>query len=145
MDNINDTNTGSTLQSTVSTRALVEQFVSRCMNPVDPSAIDDFTTNPKIRAMHAGLCTAFPDARFTPDWQVVEGNRAAVGGTLRGTHLGPWRAVPATGNAIEAMSVATFVIVDGLLVDLSVVPDTLAIAEQIGLVAKVGPKTCQLP
>jgi predicted ester cyclase len=141
----NDTNNEPILQSTAATGVLVEQFLSRCMDPVDAHAIEDFTTSPKIRAMHAGLCAAFPDARFVPDWRVVEGHRAAVGGILRGTHLGPWRDLPATGSAIEAMSIAMLEFVDGELVDLSVVPDTLAIAEQVGLVAKVGPKACQLP
>jgi predicted ester cyclase len=144
LEDMDQTNLNTWADTTAATAELVARFLATCLDPADPNAIDDFTTSPKIRAMHAGLCAAFPDARLVPAWRVVEGNRAAVGGTIRGTHLGEWRGVPATGRAVEAMSIAMLEWVEDELVDLSVVPDTLAIAEQLGLVPTLGPKSCQL-
>lgn len=44
---------------------------------------------------------AFPDFRFEPTSVVPAGESVLVEGVFRGTHLGPWRGLPATGRRIS--------------------------------------------
>lgn len=123
---------------------LVERFVDRCLDPVDPSAVAGFTSDPKTLAIHAAFAVAFPDGRFRPTWRVVEAHRAVLGGRLTATHLGDFRGIPATRRPIDVLVYVMFDCRGGRIVDLSVMPDTLAIAEQLGLLAPLGPKACEL-
>ena len=43
----------------------------------------------------------FPDLTFDVHAVTASGDTAAVHATLRGTHLGPWNDIPATGRSIE--------------------------------------------
>lgn len=124
-------------------------FVGRvlhdCFDQVSPGAIDRYTSDGRLRAMYASVVEAFPDARLSRLWHVVEEGRAVVGGIVTGTHLGTWRDVPATGRTIEVLSTVMVDVADDELVDLMVVTDSLALAEQLGLVEPFAPKACQLP
>lgn len=124
---------------------LVDELVRDCLDPVSPGAMDRLTAVPRIRAMYAAIVEAFPDARFSTLWRVVEGRRAALGGVVSGTHLGTWRDVAATARRIELLTTVMVEVADGAVVDLMVVTDSLALAEQIGLLEPVGPKACELP
>lgn len=132
------------VDSAAATIELVEQFIDRCLDPVDAAAAQAFTSNPKALAIHAAFAVAFPDGRFRPSWRVADTNRAVVGGRITATHLGEFRGVPATGRQIDVMTYVMFECVDGRIVDVSVMPDTLAMAEQLGLLAPLGPKACEL-
>jgi steroid delta-isomerase-like uncharacterized protein len=116
-----------------------------CFATVSPRAIDRYTEDARLRAMYASIVVAFPDAEFDGQWCVVEGDRAVVGGVVTGTHLGTWRGVPATGRAIRTLGTLMFQLRDGRLVDLMVVYDSLAIAEQLELLEPLDPKVCEVP
>ena len=106
-----------------------------------PHAIDRFTDSPRVRGIYAAIVEAFPDATFAPLWRVIEGDRVAIGGITRATHLGLWRDVPATGRPIEVLGTVMLELSDGAIVDLMVVSDSLAIAEQLGgVVGGLGPR-----
>jgi predicted ester cyclase len=130
--------------TTAATAKLVEAFVQSCMCSTPTRPTTDFTSDPKTLAMHAGVRAAFPDADFELAWCVVEGNRAALGGHMRGTHLGEWRAVRATGRRIDVLATITFVCEDGRILDMSSVNDSFELAVQLGIVDQLGPKACQL-
>jgi hypothetical protein len=138
------TTTNPGIDHAAATIELVERFIDRCLDPVDAVAAPEFTSDPKALAIHAGFAHAFPDGRFRPTWRVVEGRRAVVGGLTTGTHLGDFRGIAPTERRIDVMTYVMFECVDGQIVDLSVMPDTLAIAEQLGLLAPLGPKACEL-
>jgi predicted ester cyclase len=122
---------------------LADEFVVHCLSPVSPGAVDRFSADPKVRAIYAAAAAAFPDACFSPRWRVVEGNRAVFGGVVRGTHGGTFRGIPATGRSVEMLAVVMIECCQGAVVDLMVLPDTLAMAEQIGLLHPLGPKACE--
>ncbi len=124
--------------------ALVDRLLTDCFAPVRPGAFAAFTSDVRALAIYGGLVAAFPDARFTPQWRVVDGSRAALGGLMTGTHLGPWRDVEPTGRPIEVLGTLMFECADGQVVDIMVVPDTLAVAEQVGVMPRLGPKACEL-
>jgi predicted ester cyclase len=129
---------------TASTMKLVQAFVRSCMCSTPTRPVTDFTSDPKTLAMHAGVLSAFPDAAFELAWCVVEGNRAALGGRMRGTHLGTWRDVPATGRSIDVLATITLVCEGGGIVEMSSVSDSFEMAVQLGIVDQLGPKACQL-
>lgn len=122
---------------------LADEFLVHCLSPVSPGAIDRFSADPKVRAIYAAAAEAFPGACLVPTWRVVEGNRAVFGGVVRGTHGGTFRGVPATGASVEMLAVVMIECCQGAVVDLMVLPDTLAMAEQIGLLDPLGPKACE--
>lgn len=47
------------------------------------------------------LFAAFPDFTCTVEDQIAEGDKVVTRLTMRGTHQGPWRGIPATGKKIE--------------------------------------------
>lgn len=133
--------TFATSDAATRTARLTDDFLT-CLNPVSPGAVDRLTTVPKVRAMYAAALEAIPDARFTPDWTVFDGTRAVLGGTVRGTHLGVFRGVPATGRVLAVLAVLMIEREGDAIADLLILPDSLAMAEQIGLLAPLGPKAC---
>lgn len=124
---------------------LVDELVRDCLDTVSPGSMDRYTEDPRVRAMYASIVEAFPDARFSSLWRVVEGRRAALGGVVTGTHLGPWRDVPATGRRIEVLATVMVEVAEDTVADLMIVTDTLAMAEQLGLLDPLGPKACEVP
>lgn len=95
-------------------KALVRAHHEATVNGFDPAAIgeqaaEDFRDHaagarlgPGGVALHvAGLRSAFPDLRVTIDDILAEDDRVAVRATWRGTHLGGFRGVPASGRRVE--------------------------------------------
>lgn len=137
------TPTTDTPTAAVRTERLATEFLATCLDPVRPGAIDRLSTEPKVRAIYAAAAAAIPDARFTPLWRVVQDTRAVFGGLVRGTHDGTFRDVPATGRPLEFLATVMIACAGEEIVDLMVVTDSLAMAEQIGLLAPLGPKACE--
>lgn len=127
----------------MTTTSTATNFLATCLQPVFPGAIDRLSTDPKVRAVYAAAVEAIPDAHFTPHWRTVEGRRAVFGGTVHGTHRGTFRDIPATGRPIEILTVVMIECEAGAITDLMVVTDSLAMAEQIGLLPPLGPKACE--
>lgn len=123
---------------------LARQILADCFSPITPRAIDRYSDSPRVRGIYAAVVESFPDASITPMWSVADDERVAIGGLVRGTHLGPWREVPATGRSIEVLATLMLELSDGGIVDLMVITDSLAMAEQLGLVESLGPKACTL-
>jgi hypothetical protein len=126
------------------TEALIDRLVGEGFDPVSPEAVEALTVNPKVRAMHAGLAVAFPDARLILSWRIIEEHRAVLGGVMTGTHLGPWRGALPTGLPFEVMTMAKVDCVDGMIADLAVIVDSLSLVEQLGLVPLFGAKACEI-
>lgn len=138
-------NTSSKTQSALATGAeLIDRLLADCFQPVSPRSIDRYSDSPRVRGIYAAVVEAFPDATFTPLWSVADRDRVAVGGVTRAIHGGTWRNVPATGRSIEVLATVMFETSDGGVVDLMVVTDSLAIAEQLGVVEPLGSKACEL-
>jgi len=130
-------------RTTTSAQALTAELVHECFESATPHAIDRFSDSPKVRAMYAATVGAFPDATFRTLWQVLDDDRLVLGGVVTATHRGPWRDVPATGRRIEVLVTIMVEHSDGRVVDMMVVTDTLALAEQLGVVEPLGPKACE--
>ena len=102
-------------------KALVRRFFEEVMNKGNVDIVDEIfapeyvnrhahpgqTPGPNgVRQLVTNVRRAFPDLVEAPDDLVAEGDRVGLRLTLRGTHLGPFRSVEATGKRVEVMGMA---------------------------------------
>jgi steroid delta-isomerase-like uncharacterized protein len=87
-----------------------------------------------LRQSLEGFRAAFPDVVFTVDDTVTEGDKVAVKTTFRGTHLGPFAGVPASGRSIEVGGCDVFRVRDGKIVEAWWLGDSGSMLMQIGAI-----------
>lgn len=80
-----------------------------------------------------GFRAAFPDARFTVEDMIAEGDRVAARLTMRGTHLGPMNGVPATGRAVVVTGMSIERVENGRIAEGWNQNDALGLLGQLGL------------
>lgn len=78
---------------------------------------------------------AFPDAQFTVEDVVAEGDRVVLRLTMRGTHQGVFNGIPATGRSVVVTGVSIERIVGGRIVEGWVTNDGLGMLQQLGVVS----------
>lgn len=81
---------------------------------------------------------AFPDAHFTLDDMVVEGDKVAMRWTMTGTHKGEARGIPPTNKKVTIWAITIDRIVGGKFVEEWERYDTLGNMQQLGLVPTPG-------
>ena len=85
-----------------------------------------------FRAMDAATREAFPDAHWTIEDLLAEGDRVMTSWTLRGTHLGVWRGGPPTGRPVVLRGSTVHRLVDGRIAGRSGVVESLDVLHQVG-------------
>jgi predicted ester cyclase len=122
---------------------LATRLVASCFDPPRPDAFAGFCSDERACYLFTTIAEAFPDARFQVTWVVADSGRVAIGGRLDGTHLGPWRGVPATGRRFDIAGVVLLEVVGGTVVAMRTVTDSLAMAEQLAAVQPLEPPACR--
>jgi len=90
---------------------------------------------PEIIKRHiAEWLTGFPDMRFAIEQVVAEGDRVMMQCVGRGTHLGSWLGIPATGKVITIQTFIIQRIADGHIEEDWVLTDFLGVFQQFGIV-----------
>lgn len=79
---------------------------------------------------------AFPDANWTIEDMVAEGDRVAYRVTCRGTHRGEFMGIAPTGNKIETTNTGIERIAGGKLAEWWGTTDTLRMMQQLGVIPK---------
>lgn len=92
-------------------------------------------------AWFQGFRAAFPDARFTVEDIIGEGDRVAARLTMRGTHLGPLNGSPATGRSVVVSGMSIERIADGRIVEGWNENDALGMLGQLGMLPPPPPPT----
>jgi hypothetical protein len=77
---------------------------------------------------------AFPLYSLDPEEIIAEGDLVSVRGRVRGTHLGPFAGIPASGKAIDFSIFITYRVADGKIVDHWMLTDNMTLLQQIGAV-----------
>ena len=77
--------------------------------------------------------TAFPDASFSIEDIVAEGDRVALRAIGRGTHSGPYRGMPATGKQVEIGMVGICRFTNGKFAEVWRLSDRLGLMQQLGV------------
>ncbi len=100
------------------------------------------TTEPLDREGWTGWFTgfrqAFPDARFTVEDMVAEGEVVAARLTMRGTHQGELNGIPPTGREVVVTGMSFERVVDGRIVEGWNENDALGMLGQIGALPPPG-------
>ena len=80
---------------------------------------------------------AFPDYRFTTDEVIVEGSRAVLLWTARGTHRGSVMNIPPTGRPINVRGVSVLTIEDDKVKNAIYIWDVAGLLRNIGLLPEL--------
>jgi len=80
----------------------------------------------------AVLRQAFPDARFTIEDILAEGDKLADRYTISGTHARPFLGIPATGRQIHLAGISIVRISGGKIAERWAVTDQLGLLRQLG-------------
>ncbi len=78
------------------------------------------------------LAAAFPDHCGTVEAVAAQGDKVMVRLTLRGTHDGPFRGTPPTGNPVEVTVYREYRLIDGKIAEHWALLDTATLLRQIG-------------
>ena len=85
-----------------------------------------------VRQLMAQFYAAFPDLRPEIEAQFAEGDRVASRIVMRGTHLGSFNGVPATGRPVTVLLMNIAHILDGQIREFWSEFDALGLLQQIG-------------
>jgi predicted ester cyclase len=97
----------------------------------------ELVSDVRLRQRDGFLRAAFPDLEFRPRLLVAEGALVAGHFAARGTHLGLFQGVPATGRRWGTACTAVFRVAEGRIAEAWVTWDQLALLEQLGAVERV--------
>ena len=99
------------------------------------------TTIQGLEAFKQGLSlflTAFPDARFTIEDMIVEGDRVVVRYTFRGTHQADLMGIPPTGKQVTVTGMIITRTVNGKSEEGWLNFDALGMLQQLGVIPTMG-------
>ena len=80
----------------------------------------------------SAIFAAFPDAHWTIDDQIAEGDKVVVRMTFQGTHEGQWMGIPPTGKHLTWKMIVIFRLADGKIAEMWANWDTLGAFQQLG-------------
>jgi steroid delta-isomerase-like uncharacterized protein len=135
--------------STNETKALYRRWFEEVVSGGDLALADELLASdyvlhfpgfpaPVDRQMHKTLVTmfqtAFPDWRETVEDVIAENDRVVVRVVGRGTHLGDFQGMPATGRPVEAHGMGIARITDGRIAEAWAAYDALGLMQQLGAI-----------
>ncbi len=82
--------------------------------------------------------SAFPDARFTVEDMIAEGDRVVSRYTIHGTNLGTFQGLPPTRKQLTIGGITIFRVADGRIAEQWSQFDTLSRLQQLGVVTPSG-------
>ena len=112
---------------------LIEQIADR-FNAGALDAIDDLVS-PSLAGFKRDLAVmreSFPDARFTIEDIVAEGDKLADRYTISGTHVRPFLGIAATGRHVRLSGITIVRIAGGKIAERWAVTDQLGLLRQLG-------------
>ena len=90
------------------------------------------------KEMMSALLAAYPDAHFPVDELIVEGEKAVVRHSMRGTHRGTFQGIPPTGKAVTVSAIVQFRLVGNKVAETWLNADFLGMLQQLGVVPAAG-------
>jgi steroid delta-isomerase-like uncharacterized protein len=127
-------------------KALVRQFVDEFWNRGNLAAADELMardavihepvagTPQDLKALATIIRAAFPDWHSTVEEMLVEGDRVAERWTGRGTHLGEFQGIPATGKQVVVPGVVFYRIAADKIVEFRGQFDMMRLLQQLGAI-----------
>ena len=131
-------------------KAVVRGYMTEVLNKGNLAAFDSyisadvvFNNSKGLKQQLAGtqaIRSAFPDLQLIIEDQIAEGDKVATRVTFQGTHRGEFRGAAPTGKEVRYSGIAIDRIVDGKVVEMWHIADTLALLRQIGALPSPQPK-----
>lgn len=133
-------------------KAIVRRAIEEGWNPANLAVIDelyaaDFIFHQESGEAVRGLDSfktwiatihgAFPDIRYQIEAMYAEGDKVATRYTVRGTHRGDFRGLPATGRSFDLTGHLIHRVVDGKKTEGWGIWDTLGLMVQLGIIPPV--------
>lgn len=87
-----------------------------------------------VKQLIGAFRTAFPDMKFIVEDQIAEDDQVATRLTIRGTHLGDFMGIPASGKQVEVSAVSIWHVAEGKLINEWVNWDSLGMMQQLGVI-----------
>ena len=85
-----------------------------------------------------GFAAAVPDARYTVEDMIAEGDRVVSRFTMTGTQTGEMQGIPPTGKQCKVAGIDIFRVVDGKIVEHWDAVDQLGMLQQLGVIPAPG-------
>lgn len=103
-------------------------------NYVDLNPVPGIPANREgVKMQVAAYHQAFPDMNVTVEDTVLDGDRAVIRYTIRGTHNGELMGIPATGKSGEIAGISMVRLADGKVVEEFALADMMTLFQQLGL------------
>ena len=113
-----------------------EDFIApdyvRHTDPGGPVGGSDIVGVEDTRQTIAAFRNVFPDARFTNDDMLIDGDKVVVRWTCTATHQGTFRGIPPTGKRVTFMGINIYRLRDGKIVERWSVKDYATVFRQLG-------------
>ena len=131
-------------------KAIVRGYMSEVLTKGNLAAFDSYISADVVFNNSKGLKqqlggiqlirNAFPDFDLVIEDQIAEGDKVVTRVTFQGTHRGEYRGVAPTGKQVRYSGIAIDRIVEGKVVEMWHVADTLSLLQQIGAMPSPQPK-----
>ena len=134
--------------STEQNKALVDRITEEGLNQHNPALVNElcapyFVFHNASRTIQglqtyqqflSKFFTAFPDAHFTIEDLIAEGDTVAVRRTFRGTHTSNLMGIPPTGRQVTITDMAILRVANGKFVEAWNNADDLGLLQQLGVI-----------
>lgn len=105
----------------------------------DPALAEPVQGVDGVREFVTSVLTAFPDARYSIESLVAEGDKVAQQISVRGTHQAEFQGIPATGQPVAVWVMVISRIANGKIVEEWQMFDALGMLKQMGVIPQESP------
>jgi predicted ester cyclase len=134
-------------------KAVIRRFVEEVQNRRDWDVYDELndpsfvnhSSPPGVpndreggKAFLGGFLNAFPDAKFTIDDMIAEGEQVVTKKTFTGTHKADFFGIPATWNPVTLQFVDIMRVREGRITEHWLSMDQLSFMQQLGVIPEPG-------
>ena len=107
---------------------IASDVVSHSMPPGMPGTFDG------AKQLFTQIFQAFPDARWSVDEVICEGDKAVLRSTMRGTHKGEFMGIAPTNKYVQVTGIDIMRFRDGIMVEHWGSQDDLGMLKQMGVI-----------
>ncbi len=120
--------------STDENKAFVRKYLEAISGKPKPATVvDQYVAEQPLKDHIVATEVGFPEYVLEPVEMIAEGDKVAVKVRLKGTHLGPFNGMPATGRKVDMLIHLTYQIQDGKIVDHWMLVDGVEMLQQLGM------------
>ena len=121
--------------TTLENKEFVRKYLEALSGKPKPaSVVDRYVSEQMLKDHIAGAEAGFPEYILDPVEMVAEGDKVSVKARLKGTHLGVFNGIPATGREVDLLFHITYQIRDGKIIDHWMLIDGMEMMQQLGLI-----------